>query len=169
MTNVNELIDFNNPFYFWKADSRLSNWNPSPFVDKNGYKFANNEQYIMWRKAVLFQDTDIAEQILNINNPKKVKELGRQVKNFNQSIWDTNACDIVYEGLMLKFSQNKSHLITLLNTGNRYLVEASPYDKIWGIGLDEQTARTRYQHTWPGLNWLGKCLMRTRSDLYNTS
>ena len=87
------------------------------------------------------------------------------MKNFDQIIWDTHAKKIVYEGLLLKFDQNKKMKKHLLSTNDRLLVEASPYDKIWGIGIRIEKAKNTPQALWPGNNWLGQCLVQARNKL----
>jgi ribA/ribD-fused uncharacterized protein len=98
-------------------------------------------------------------------NPKNMKAFGRLVKNFDENLWNSVAQDIVYAGNYAKFSQNPKLLKALLDTGDRLLVEASPYDKIWGIGLSELDARKTSPENWKGLNLLGKILTKVRDDL----
>jgi len=153
------------PFFFWKSTSPLSNWHPSPFIDEYGNKFPTNEHYMMWRKAILFKDTEIAELILKQPDPKTVKSLGRRVHNFDSVIWNQHAQDIVYEGCMLKFTQNTHIIPYILKTKDSLIAEASPYDKIWGIGLNMYDAAHTPQKNWPGTNLLGIVLMKVRSKL----
>ena len=152
-----------NYLYFWKTVSPFSQWHHSPFADEHGHKFCNTEQYMMYYKALLFNDTVIAEQIIRTKNPKKIKKFGRQVKNFNEDRWKLYREKIVYKGNLLKFIQNKKLEKYILSTKKKILVEASPYDSIWGIGLSESNAK-KYPESW-GLNLLGKTLMRVRSRL----
>lgn len=140
----------------------FSNWYPVEFVDGN-IKFYNSEQYMMYHKAKLFGDDEKSEEILKISDPREVKKKGREVKNFNQDIWNENAMDIVYSGCLLKFNQNKEIKEVLLSTKNKVLAEASPYDNIWGIGISAKEAKEGKE--WRGTNWLGKCLMRVRDTL----
>ena len=158
------------PLFFWghKGNSPnkcLSNWYPASFVDEDNKQFVNTEQYMMYHKAILFNDNVTGEEILNLSNPNLIKKKGRQVKNFVESIWQENALIIVYNGCLLKFSQNESLKKYLLSTGDRLLVEASPYDKIWGIGMDEKTALKTSPDKWRGTNWLGECLIKVRKTL----
>ena len=143
----------------------LSNWYPCQFTDKTGFTFSNTEQYMMYYKALLFDDLHKAEEILATPDPKKVKKKGREVKNFDQKIWNNNAKDIVYEGCLLKFSQNDDIKHFLLSTGNKIIAEASPYDKIWGIGIGIKKAQKGSE--WNGTNWLGECLMKVQINLQN--
>ena len=150
--------------FFWGG--YLSNWYSSSFIDpKTQLQFSNNEQWMMYQKAKLFGDDEMALKILAEPNPKKNKKFGRQVKGFNESIWAKNACEIVIMGCELKFSQNPTLLSQLLKTQDKELVEASPYDKIWGIGLSEKLALKIPPEKWPGQNLLGKCLVKVRSKL----
>ena len=91
--------------------------------------------------------------------------LGRKVKDFNIDIWEENARKIVTQGCFLKFTQNPKLLEILLDTKDDILVEASPYDKIWGIGLKEKDAINVDPSEWPGKNWLGECLMNVRTNV----
>jgi ribA/ribD-fused uncharacterized protein len=119
----------------------------------------------MFKKALLFNDDSIAKTIITTDDPKKIKSLGRQIKNFNQNIWDKNKIDIVTLGNILKFSQNDSIKIKLISTDPSILVEASPYNKIWGIGLSKENALITNKSLWPGQNLLGKVLMKVRKIL----
>ena len=165
-------IDPSNPVYFWSHRTRkenigkecLSNWYPSEFID-NEQKFYNEEQHFMYKKALLFKDFETADKILQEKSPSKCKELGRMVKNFNDKIWKNNCIILVQHGCFLKFSQNPLLKEYLLSTENRLLVEASPRDKIWGIGLDATQARKIPSNKWPGTNYLGICLMNVRELL----
>jgi ribA/ribD-fused uncharacterized protein len=152
--------------YFWKPNQTngyLSNWYNSPFIVDDKY-FLNNEQYFMWRKQQLFDPQNILLEtnILETSDPNKIKQLGRAVKNFNQTIWDENKYEIMKIGLTHKFIQNIDLKVELLRTKDAHIVEASPFDKIWGIGLNEQDARYK---EWRGENLLGKALMDVRQTL----
>jgi ribA/ribD-fused uncharacterized protein len=165
------IFQMSNPFYFYGhspkcGDKRcFSNWYPSEFVDSNAITFSNSEQYMMYHKAKLFGDNSKAEEILQTSDPSKAKKMGREVRNFDPDIWNKNARDIVYSGCLLKFSQNEEIKNFLLSTGDSVLVEASPYDQIWGIGISVKQATKGVQ--WRGTNWLGECLMRVRNTLRN--
>ncbi|KAH8696317.1 hypothetical protein BGW36DRAFT_298041 [Talaromyces proteolyticus] len=169
------------PVFFWRPEAEdgfLGQWYPAPFtwrkpVDGNEGEFEelhyqNAEQYMMHRKALLFAPSSpITAQILAAGepapHPRVLKQLGRQVPNFSENVWNNERMAIVLEGNMLKFSQNDELREKLLATGERELVEASPRDRIWGVGYEKANAeKNRYR--W-GLNLLGKCLMETRSKL----
>lgn len=119
----------------------------------------------MWRKAELFGDHEIAQLILAETNPGKVKALGRRVRNFDVALWNANAKAAVRDGVLLKFQQNADIKDVLLATGDKVLVEASPHDAIWGIGLAEADAKRTPEAQWPGTNWLGEVLMDVRAIL----
>lgn len=149
--------------YFW-GDPTLSNWGPAPFTYKTR-KFANSEQAFMWEKALCFGDNETAELILKATNPRTAKELGRLVKNYDEKIWETKRFDAMYQVCLAKFIQNPERLETLLSTGDRTLVEASPYDTVWGVGLHWTGDEILNEKNWRGQNLLGKVLMKVRSEL----
>lgn len=120
---------------------------------------------MMYRKAVLFNDIECSHKILDAKNPSAAKALGRAVKNFDQEIWNDNCFGIVVEANILKFSQNLAISDFLINTKKRVLVEASPKDTIWGIGLDEKHQGIENPSNWKGKNLLGFALMEARSKL----
>lgn len=147
--------------FFWSGP--FSQWYKSGFV-VDGIKFVCAEQFMMYGKAMLFNDVDIAEKILHTNNAKKQKALGRLIKGFNNDIWESKRESIVYEGNFLKFSQNPELKDILLATYPLTLVEASPEDKIWGIGMDENHPDVLDSTKWKGLNLLGYILTDLRDD-----
>lgn len=120
---------------------------------------------MMTRKARLFNDHEILEQILKAETPNQAKSLGRKVRNFDPQIWDEHKYEIVKQGNLLKFSQNEKFKEFLLSTGDRILVEASPYDKIWGIGMLETDPKAHDPSQWNGENLLGFALMEVRDLL----
>ena len=145
--------------FFWSGP--FSNWYKTNFtIDGITYNCA--EQYIMHQKALLFADNDIAKQIMASNNPKEQKALGRKIKNFDMYYWNENCVQFVFRGNHAKFLQNKRLYDMLMNTSPNTLVEASPFDTIWGIGIDEKTAIKVPQSEWKGTNWLGYTLTYLR-------
>ena len=120
---------------------------------------------MMYRKALLFGDCDAAQRLLSASNPGEAKAIGREVKGFNQKKWDTCRFEIVVAGNLAKFSCNPKLKEVLLNTGNGVLVEASPVDKIWGIGLPEDDPACGNPNLWKGANLLGFALMEARDQL----
>lgn len=145
--------------YFWRG--ALSNWHSCEFQHE-GHTFQNSEQAFMWEKAMYFEDYDIADKILKTPNPRENKKLGRQVKNFNTEIWMTLSFGIMAYVNKSKWTSSKKMKKLLLSTGDKILVEASPYDKIWGVGLESTNDLILNEGNWEGMNLLGKALMETR-------
>lgn len=153
-----------NFIFFWGINDEhgyLSQWYPSKFKHDD-ILFESCEHYMMYNKAILFDDYDIAKKILNTKHPKDVKQLGRKIKGFNDNKWDKHKFNIVYNGNLHKFTQNKKLKEKLISTGDKILVEASPYDKIWGIGLRADDKNATNMGKWKGQNLLGKALMKIR-------
>jgi len=148
--------------FFWNGP--FSQWHPSVFI-VNDITFKCAEQYMMYKKGMLFEDYDIAIKILATDDPRKQKSLGRTVSNFNPDQWNAVARDIVFRGSMAKFTQNANLKEILLQTKGTTFVEASPYDKIWGIGLKENDPKALNRETWQGENWLGEILTEVRDSL----
>jgi ribA/ribD-fused uncharacterized protein len=120
------------------------------------------EQYMMYMKAAEFGDWEIAEQIMLSTNPKEQKALGRKVRNFDAARWNEIARTIVFHGNVAKFTQNAGLGLQLLSTRSTSMVEASPMDRVWGIGLAATDTRAHDRRTWQGKNWLGETLDRVR-------
>ena len=149
----------------WQAHV-FSNWLPSRFRDPmTDIVYENAEQYMMARKALTFKDNEMHTKILKTPDPKKVKALGRKVSNFDAKVWDAECYGAVLDGNRLKFTQNPELRRIILNTGSHPLAEASPRDRIWGIGLGAQQARQCDPSSWPGKNLLGRVLMQLREEL----
>ncbi len=148
--------------------SCLSQWYPAPFmIDDIIYPTA--EHYMMAQKAKLFGDETLFDKIIYAKHPKQAKELGRQVANFDEDIWNKKRFEIVVQGNLAKFSQHPALKAFLLNTGNHILVEASPVDKIWGVGLAKDNEKIHNPLNWQGLNLLGFALMQVRDKLLHIS
>lgn len=165
-----EEFDF---IYFWKSTpgengeltpSCFSQWWPSSF-HIGEQEFPTAEHFMMHCKAVLFDDKEIAEKILSTESCREVKKLGRRVQNFDSQLWQEHRFAVVLRGNLAKFSQNENLKHYIMSTGEKIIVEASPTDTIWGIGMDEKQARQSSPAEWDGLNLLGFALMRTRSLL----
>ena len=120
---------------------------------------------MMASKAQLFGDEEIRKEILKCNDPKQIKALGRKVRGFDQAVWDKLKYAIVLNGNWLKFSQNRYLREFLLSTGDNVLVEASPYDNIWGIRLSANSPEAWDPFKWRGQNLLGFALMEVRDEL----
>ncbi len=140
------VIGFHNPDEEYGA---FSNWYPSKFV-VDGICFTSMEQFMMYRKAVWFQDHEIAEQILATEDAARIKELGRMVAGYEDSIWSGIRQMVVYEGLIKKFSQNSELCEQLLNTGDAILAECAVKDRIWGIGLAMDDPKRLDPSMWRG-------------------
>jgi ribA/ribD-fused uncharacterized protein len=142
----------------------FSQWWLSSFtVDEVEYKSA--EHWMMAQKAKLFGDTAILAQILACSSPAEAKNLGRAVKNYDDQLWITHRYQIVKEGNFHKFNQNMALKQFLLDTHNKTIVEASPVDPIWGIGLAKDHKDCSNPAMWKGLNLLGFALMEVRDEL----
>jgi hypothetical protein len=148
--------------YFW--GSELSNWHECKFRHK-GLTFFNSEQAFMFEKALYFQDTDMAKKICETSNPSVAKKLGRQVKGFDTLKWSKVCYDIMVVVNMAKYSQSLILRNALMETEDRILVEASPYDTIWGVGLGAENDDILDENKWKGQNLLGKALMEVRENL----
>ena len=158
---MKKVVCFHNPE---EINGFLSNWYLSDFcVDKISY--SSMEQYMMYQKALLFKDMEIAEQILNTSNVGKIKALGRSVQHYEDGVWNGMRQIIVYQGLSQKFQQNIELKEKLLATQDHLLAECAVQDKIWGIGLSMKDERRLYPEQWQGQNLLGFALMCVRSTL----
>ena len=182
--------------FFFHLTSPFSNFHPAKF-EYQDLTFISNEQFMMYSKARNFKDEDTATKIIELNNTPlaqkfingqisrldivnnkeladqwnqlmmSAKKLGRGVKNYNEKFWDFKRGKIVLFGARLKFTQNEDLKQILLNTNDTYMVEASKYDPIWGIGLTEFDAKKTPEDKWPGLNLLGKVLDVLKAELKN--
>lgn len=141
----------------------LSNWYLSDFI-VDGIKFTSMEQYMMYRKAVVFNDKEIAKQILEISDVAKIKDLGRAVRNYNNIVWNGLRQPVVCMGLYEKFRQNEDLKKKLLDT-HGMLAECAVSDKIWGIGLSMSDKRRFDINCWQGQNLLGFSMMTVRELL----
>lgn len=159
--------------YFWGHTKKhnqdvgnfcFSQWFEGAFK-VNGLVYKTTEHWMMAQKALLFDDKEIFEKIVNSDKPGEAKELGRQVVGFDENIWAENRFEIVRLGNIHKFNQNRDLGDYLLKTGNRILVETSPVDTIWGIGLTKESNEIDNLYAWRGLNLLGFALMETRDFL----
>jgi ribA/ribD-fused uncharacterized protein len=142
----------------------LSQWWPSAFT-VDGETYASAEHFMMAAKALLFGDAETADRIRAAPHPRRAKDLGRQVRGFDEQRWAEQRFDLVVAGNLAKFGQHAELRDFLIGTGSRVLVEASPYDKIWGIGLAADHEHSTSPEHWPGLNLLGFALMEVRQQL----
>ena len=149
--------------YFWGGP--FSQWASAPFIIDD-IEFNTCEQYMMYKKAMLFGDLEVAEQILQTSDPKAQKALGRKVRYFDDNVWMEHAYNYVVEGNRAKFSQNREFGEVLAMTKGKTLVEASPYDCRWGIGLYGDDPRAKDPLQWRGENLLGKAITQVRIELF---
>lgn len=153
--------------FFYGNSSPFSQWYPCEF-EVDGVVFNCTEQYMMYGKAVLFGDEEMAEAILKTAKPGEQKKLGRKVRNFNPEVWKQNARKIVFRGNLAKFSQNADLKAHLLKTEGTEMVEASPRDRIWGIGMGKNNPDRFNKKMWRGTNWLGEVLTKVREEILST-
>ena len=144
----------------------MSQWWKAEFTEE-AVVYKTAEHYMMAQKAKLFNDMEVFEKIIAKESPKDVKDLGRQIKNFDAALWNANKYQIVKQGNYMKFSQNESLKQFLIQTKNKILVEASPVDAIWGIGLAEDSPKAKNSIEWRGENLLGFALMEVRDEIKN--
>jgi len=185
-----ELEEFT---FFWKSTSTFSQWHPSIFEYK-GVQFTSCEQFMMFSKAKLFGDEEIAQKILDKNKEpliedflnghvntydiiddyktlrmwddiqKSIKDLGKKVKGFNEDVWVSKREPIIAVASREKYKQNPDMKLKLLKTTGTTLVEASKFDRLYGIGLEATDPKAQFRNTWNGLNLLGKILNDTRTN-----
>lgn len=161
--------------FFWQAPSPFSQFHPSEFNakplfitipdDEEGYTFLHCEQWMMFNKAKLFKDEESAKRIMETTEPIQCKALGREVRNFDEEIWKRENERIVLQGNRYKFTQNPDLLVKLLETEDTTLVEASPRDRLYGIGLSAKNPKALDRKTWRGKNLLGEILTKLRKEL----
>ncbi|MFD7324601.1 NADAR family protein [Streptomyces sp. NPDC059875] len=145
--------------------SCLSQWWPSPFVAADGVRYATAEHWMMAEKARLFGDAEAEQAALGARSPAQAKKAGRLVRGFDEAVWERERFRIVVEGSVHKFGSDDALRAFLLGTGGRVLVEASPLDRVWGIGLAADDPRAADPARWRGLNLLGFALMEARERL----
>lgn len=156
-----KIICFHNPK---EENAYLSNWYLSEF-QADGVTFSSMEQYMMYKKACIFDDMAIADKILATEDVAAIKALGRKVSNYDDTIWSGMRQVVVYNGLLEKFKQNEPLKKMLLETGNSILAECAVRDKIWGIGLGMKDENRFDISKWKGQNLLGFALMEVRRKL----
>ena len=168
--NNNESLKF---LFFWGhqpnkdgsiGKSCFSQWWEASF-EIDGITYPTAEHYMMAGKARVFNDHEVLQEILQVSHPHDAKKLGRKVKNFTPDIWDQHKFDIVVKANYAKFSQNQELKTFLLNTNDRIIVEASPRDRIWGIGMGQSNEKALNPNLWRGHNLLGYALMEVRDKL----
>lgn len=141
-----------------------SQWTSDRFV-VDGTQYNCCEQYMMAEKARVFGDESVLGKILASDSPRQQKALGRKVRGFDEILWNQICRGVVYAGNLARFSQNAADRDLLLATGMKIIVEASPLDRIWGIGLAPDDPLALDESNWRGSNWLGTALMQVRNTL----
>jgi ribA/ribD-fused uncharacterized protein len=168
--NTEERIKY---LFFWGhqpskdgsiSSTCLSQWWLAPFTVE-GIVYQTAEHWMMAEKARLFNDEGILKKIIETATPAAAKKLGRKVSNFDPEVWDAHKSGIVVKGNYYKFFQDEALRVFLVNTQERVLVEASPVDKIWGIGMAKDHADINNPEKWKGANLLGYALMEVRDQL----
>ncbi|WP_344310183.1 NADAR family protein [Fodinicola feengrottensis] len=144
--------------------SCLSQWWEADFT-VDGVTYRSAEHFMMASKAMLFDDSAAADRILAASHPNDAKKLGREVRGFDEDTWNKHRFDIVVRANAAKFGQHPDLSGFLLSTEKRLIVEASPVDRVWGIGLTAQDERAQRPSTWRGLNLLGFALIDVRTQL----
>lgn len=155
------VIGFHNPE---EEYGFLSNWYLSDF-EVEGICFSSMEQFMMYRKAMTFEDQAVASLILETRDVARIKELGRQVSGYDDRTWNGVRQILIYEGLLQKFAQKEDLKEKLLGTGNAVLAECAVRDRIWGVGLSMKDPNRLCPSKWQGQNLLGYSLMITRERL----
>jgi len=159
-----EIVCFYKPY---EENGYLSNEYLSEFMVK-GVRFSSVEQYMIYQKALQFNDYYLRDSILMTDDVSVIKQIGCGVKNYNETIWNGKRQLILYSGLLSKFSQNEELREKLLNTGASILAECSVHDRIWGIGISIDDARRYSVDQWTGQNLQGFSLMHVRNILHET-
>lgn len=156
-----KVVCFHNPN---EENGYLSNWYFSTFIIDD-ITYSSMEQYMMYQKAICFNDIEISKKILATDDVSKIKQLGREVSNYNENYWNGVRQIIVYEGLIAKFSQNEELKTKLIETKDYFLAECAMKDRIWGIGLSMTDPNRFNKELWNGKNLLGYALMKVRDKL----
>jgi ribA/ribD-fused uncharacterized protein len=150
--------------FFWNGI--YSQWFMRDIIVDN-IKYNCCEQYMMAKKALLFNDQESYKMIMYADNPKDQKAFGRRVKGFDAYKWNQVCREYVYEANLAKFRQHEDLKKQLLDTEDKLLIEASPYDTIWGIGMHENDNGVENPKNWKGTNWLGEALDRVKETIVN--
>ena len=159
---MNNIVCFHNPE---EENGWLSNWYLSNFRVQN-ICFTSMEQYLMYQKAIVFNDINTANTILEEHNPAVIKQLGRKINNYDELIWNGISQIIAYRGILEKFTQNEELGKKLAETESAILAECAVNDKIWGIGKSMKDPERFDMHKWTGQNLLGFTTMQVRNHFF---
>lgn len=145
----------------------MSNFYKCLFVDRTGVQYMCSEQYLMKKKQEMFDfdNEHLADAIMSSDNPAMIKAFGRKVGYFDEDTWNKRKYQVMCDALYLKFTQNDDIRMKLIQTGNVLIAEASPTDKVWGIGMSKDEASGSTQNQWRGTNLLGFALIRVREQI----
>jgi len=162
------MDDIKKYVFFWGGV--FSNFTSASFKDDSNIVYSSTEQYYQAKKALFFRDLYSYNKIMSTNNPKENKKIGQTVENFIEEKWYNDngrnpAKDFMYQGNYYKFTQNENLKKILLDTGEGILVEASPYDTRWGIGLRSDCPGIQHKENWKGTNWLGYILTDIKKEI----
>jgi ribA/ribD-fused uncharacterized protein len=170
--NLRETVSghFENDEYVFFWNGPFSNWHPAEFemntATKYGLmKFTSSEQAMMFYKGIVFDDDDSIKLIMATDSPREQKALGRKIPNFDQAKWESVCIDLISGVLVAKFNSDPELKKILLDTQEKTIVEASPYDAVWGIGMGVDNPDILDETKWRGKNFLGICLMNARELL----
>lgn len=170
---TNSAYGYDDFVFFWKHNPArkgyigkecLSQWYKAP-MEIDGRIYNCVEQYLMAEKARVFKNYEVESEIMKESSQMKIKRLGRKVKNYDNKVWAKIRQKVAIKGNMAKFTQNPALMAFMLSTGNKILVEASPRDTIWGIGLEESSPDALIPARWKGSNLLGFALMEVRERI----
>lgn len=160
------IDDENKVVYFY--GSIFSNWAHTPYKDGNGNKFITSEQHFMYLKAKFFNDERAMLKIMATDDPSAAKHIGRKIENYNEALWSKSRYEIMVDVLRHKFCNNKAAYTQLVKYKKYSFVEASAFDRIWGIGLDTNDDRIFNESEWLGENLLGKAIAQVRDEMIRT-
>jgi len=161
------MKETNDLYLFWRH--QFGQWTKREMVDLDGTVYNCCEQYMMAKKALLFNDQATLAKIMQSDSAKEQQALGREIQNFEAKKWDMNKFAIVWSANYLKFTQHADLGERLLATNNKILAEASPYDLVWGIGFEAEDEQALNITNWKGENLLGEVLMSVRAALSHTN
>lgn len=161
-TNFTKGVNGQDYVFFWAGP--YSNWHFQPFTH-DGTQYNCSEQYMMVMKARVFDDAESEKLIMESGSPGEQKAYGRKVKGFDSALWSEHCVDIMVPALVSKFTSTPRLQQLILSSGDATMVEASPYDQIWGVGLGVNDRRILDEAQWRGKNLLGICLMKARNEI----
>ena len=160
-------VETDNMVLFWQNDSIFSNWYQPVTIKFLDIEFKNSEALFMYLKAKYFKDEVAMAKVVADQDPKTVKNIGRTIVGYDDDEWSAIRYSQMTIACYMKFRQNTEIGQALMDTGDKILVEASPYDTVWGIGLRPDDPRALDEANWYGQNLLGKALMQVRNSLRN--